>query len=318
MAVEEAIAQSAIGSRGDFPGPLFIAVAPIEIEWQQRQELAQASRTQRDLSYDDLLRSAARRALSPFSRALPVRLGRRQLRGEIRHQGLADLALDRLRVRRERHPARRGGDPARRNRGGALHRDRRFGQCGKPDPLFAALGAVDPERSARRRLEAILQESRRLRHGGRRRRAGAGEPRQRAARGATILGVIEGCGELADSFHRTRSSPDGKPIIGCMRNAIADAGLTPEDIDYINAHGTGTPENDKMECLAVTAVFGEHAKAASDFVEQIDDRTHALGGGRGRVGLQPADARSAAHSTDHQLRGARSDDSARRRAERGA
>ena len=80
------------------------------------------------------------------------------------------------------------------------------------------------------------------------------------ARGAKILGVMEGCGELADSFHRTRSSPDGKPIIGCMRNAIADAGLVADDIDYINAHGTGTPENDKMECLGVSSVFGERAK----------------------------------------------------------
>jgi 3-oxoacyl-[acyl-carrier-protein] synthase II len=51
-------------------------------------------------------------------------------------------------------------------------------------------------------------------------------------------------------FHRTRSSPDGKPIIGCIRNALADAGLTPDDIDYINPHGTGTPENDKMEASA--------------------------------------------------------------------
>jgi 3-oxoacyl-[acyl-carrier-protein] synthase II len=83
------------------------------------------------------------------------------------------------------------------------------------------------------------------------------------ARGAAILGVVEGCGELADSFHRTRSSPDGKPIIGCLHNAIADAGLEPKDIDYINAHGTGTPENDKMECLAVTAVLGDHAKAVA-------------------------------------------------------
>ncbi|MGA7610718.1 MAG: beta-ketoacyl synthase N-terminal-like domain-containing protein, partial [Xanthobacteraceae bacterium] len=83
------------------------------------------------------------------------------------------------------------------------------------------------------------------------------------SRGAAILGVVEGCGELADSFHRTRSSPDGKPIIGCLRNAISDAGLAPQDIDYINAHGTGTPENDKMECLAVTAVLGEHAKAVA-------------------------------------------------------
>jgi 3-oxoacyl-[acyl-carrier-protein] synthase II len=79
------------------------------------------------------------------------------------------------------------------------------------------------------------------------------------ARGARILGVVAGCGEHADSFHRTRSSPDGKPIIGCIRNALADAGMTPERIDYINAHGTGTPENDKMEYLGIAAVFGERA-----------------------------------------------------------
>jgi 3-oxoacyl-[acyl-carrier-protein] synthase II len=80
------------------------------------------------------------------------------------------------------------------------------------------------------------------------------------ARGAKILGVLEGCGEMADSFHRTRSSPDGKPSIGCMRNALNDAGLAPDDIDYINAHGTGTPENDKNEYLSVSTVFGERAK----------------------------------------------------------
>jgi 3-oxoacyl-[acyl-carrier-protein] synthase II len=79
------------------------------------------------------------------------------------------------------------------------------------------------------------------------------------ARGAKILGVLEGCGEMADSFHRTRSSPDGKPIIGCMRNALTDAGLTPADIGYINPHGTGTPENDKMEYLGVANVFGDRA-----------------------------------------------------------
>jgi len=81
------------------------------------------------------------------------------------------------------------------------------------------------------------------------------------ARGAKILGVLAGCGEMADSFHRTRSSPDGKAIIGCIRNAIADAGLTPDDIDYINPHGTGTPENDKMEYLGVSSVFGDRAKS---------------------------------------------------------
>jgi 3-oxoacyl-[acyl-carrier-protein] synthase II len=81
------------------------------------------------------------------------------------------------------------------------------------------------------------------------------------ARGAKILGVMEGCGEMADAFHRTRSSPDGKPIVGCIRNALADAGLAPDAIDYVNPHGTGTPENDKMEAMGVMAVFGERAKS---------------------------------------------------------
>ena len=80
------------------------------------------------------------------------------------------------------------------------------------------------------------------------------------ARGAKILGVVAGCGELTNSFHRTRSSPDGKPIIGCVHKTLADAGMTPEQIDHINAHGTATPENDKMEYLGISAVFGERAK----------------------------------------------------------
>ena len=79
------------------------------------------------------------------------------------------------------------------------------------------------------------------------------------ARGATIIGIVEGCGEMADGFHRTRSSPDGKPIIACMQHALDDAGLTPDAIGYVNAHGTGTPENDKMEWVGISAVFGDRA-----------------------------------------------------------
>jgi len=77
-------------------------------------------------------------------------------------------------------------------------------------------------------------------------------------RGAQILGVVRGCGEKADDFHRTRSRPDGTAIIGAIRNALEDAGVEPEEIDYINAHGTSTPENDKMEYLSLKAVLGEH------------------------------------------------------------
>jgi 3-oxoacyl-[acyl-carrier-protein] synthase II len=78
-----------------------------------------------------------------------------------------------------------------------------------------------------------------------------------SARGAAILGIVAGCGERADSFHRTRSNPDGNAIIGAMQGALDDAGIAAEAVDYINAHGTGTPENDKMEALACAAVFGE-------------------------------------------------------------
>ncbi|WP_416796781.1 beta-ketoacyl-ACP synthase [Ciceribacter azotifigens] len=80
------------------------------------------------------------------------------------------------------------------------------------------------------------------------------------ARGAKILGVMKGCGEKADHFHRTRSSPDGGPAIATMRAALADAGIGEADIDYVNAHGTSTPENDKMEYGAMLAVFGERLK----------------------------------------------------------
>ena len=80
------------------------------------------------------------------------------------------------------------------------------------------------------------------------------------ARGATIHGLILGCGERADDFHRTRSKPDGSPIIAAIKAGLADAGLSPEGIDYINAHGTSTPENDRMEATGLAAVFGERLK----------------------------------------------------------
>lgn len=77
------------------------------------------------------------------------------------------------------------------------------------------------------------------------------------ARGATVIGILRGCGERADDFHRTRSKPDGSPAIAALRAALADAGLAEDEIDYVNAHGTSTPENDKMEHLSLSTVFGE-------------------------------------------------------------
>lgn len=78
-------------------------------------------------------------------------------------------------------------------------------------------------------------------------------------RGAKILGELAGFGLTADAYHLTQPAPGGEGAVRAMRLCIKDAELRPEDIDYINAHGTSTPFNDKNETEAIKTVFGEHA-----------------------------------------------------------
>ena len=78
------------------------------------------------------------------------------------------------------------------------------------------------------------------------------------ARGAEILGEVAGYGSTCDAYHITAPSPDGTGAAGAMKLALQEAGLQPENIDYINAHGTGTPLNDSAETQSVKLVFGEH------------------------------------------------------------
>ncbi len=259
MASEEALEQSGVGRKGDFPGPLFLAVAPIEVEWPQRLELGRAAGRQ-EINYDDLLRVSGGGKYAPYhhrfmfgsvaaclaeafgTKGSPISLSTACASGATAIQ----LGVEAIR-RGETDAALCVGTDGSVNAEALV----RFS-------LLSALSTQnDPPQGASKPFSKncdgfVMAE-------------GAGalvlESYDAAvARGAPILGVVAGCGELTDSFHRTRSSPDGKPIIGCVRKTLADAGMTPDQIDHINAHGTATPENDKMEYLGISAVFGEHAK----------------------------------------------------------
>ncbi len=259
LAAAEAIAQSALGASGQFPGPLFLAVPPIEMEWPQRFEIGIKSGANDKVTYADMLRvssefpdfhrrfllgSVADNLAEKFgTQGSPISLSTACASGATAIQ----LGVEAIR-RRETDAALCVGTDGSINPEAVI----RFS-------LLSALSTSNdlPETAAKpfskNRDGFVMAE-------------GAGalvlESYDAAeARGAKILGVLEGCGEMTDAFHRTRSSPDGKPIIGCIANAISDAGLTPNDIDYVNAHGTSTPENVKMEYLGCATVFGDRVKS---------------------------------------------------------
>ena len=258
LAAEEAVSQSKLGTAGNFPGPLFLAVPPIEMDWPQRLEMGAKSGANETVTYADMLRVSwqfpdyhRRFLLGSVADTLAEKFGTQGSPISLSTACASGATAIQLGV----EAIRRGETNA------AL--------CIGTD------GSINPEAVIRFSLLSALSTSNDVPHTAAKpfsknrdgfvMAEGAGalvlESYETAlARGAKILGVVEGCGEMTDAFHRTRSSPDGKPIIGCIANAIADAGLTPNDIDYVNAHGTSTPENDKMEYLGCATVFGDRVK----------------------------------------------------------
>jgi 3-oxoacyl-[acyl-carrier-protein] synthase II len=260
-AAEEAIAEAGLGAKGDFPGPLFIAVPPVEMEWPQREALAEASGQNGAVTYQDLLSAAASGRFKPWHDLF--------LFGTV-----ADRIADRFGTKGSPvslSTACSSGATAIQLGVEAIRR----GECDAA-LCIGTDGSVNPESLIRFSLLSALSTQNDPPEGaakpfsknrdgfvmGEGAAALVLENAETAeARGATILGYVLGCGERGDGFHRTRSSPDGAPIVAAIRDAIEDAGLTPDDIDYVNAHGTGTPENDKMESMGCMAVMGERMKS---------------------------------------------------------
>jgi 3-oxoacyl-[acyl-carrier-protein] synthase II len=256
LAAEEAVGQSGLAS-DDFPGALFIAVPPVEMEWPQREALAEASGQDGDVTYKDLLKAAATGRFKPWHDLF--------IFGTV-----ADRVADRFGTR---------GSPislstACSSGATAIQLGVEAIRRGETDAALCigTDGSVNPESLIRFSLLSALSTQNENPEGASKPfsknrdgfvmgEGGAALVLENAeaakARGATILGYVLGCGERGDGFHRTRSSPDGAPGIAALRQALDDAGVLPDDIDYINAHGTSTPENDKMEAMSCTAVFGE-------------------------------------------------------------
>lgn len=256
-AAAEAVEMAGLGEPGDFPGELFLAAPPVEHEWPQRQRLdnqapgtphtykgmlAAAAQAGEDLHVDFVNGTIADKLADEFgTKGSPITLTTACASGATAIQ----LGVEAIRRGQTKAALAIGTD-------GSIHMEAliRF-------TLLSALSTnnEDPTKAARPFAKGrdgfIMAE-------------GAGalvleDAEAAQARGATILGYIRGVGEAADTFHRTRSNPNGEAIIRAMNNALADAGVTPADIDYINAHGTSTPENDKMESFGIQAVFGERA-----------------------------------------------------------
>jgi 3-oxoacyl-[acyl-carrier-protein] synthase II len=246
------------GWRGrDFPGDLFLAAPPIEHDWESRRYLSARLDCGENSPY------------SPGRPCTPPPPGLRPYFEDFLNGTLADRMAEKYRVRGSPitlttacasgattiqlavEAIRRGDAPAALAVGtdGSINEETLI--------RFSLLSALSSKNETPAKASRPFSKNR----DGFVMAEGAAclvleDPEHARARGAAILAYVRGSGEAADTFHRTRSHPNGQAIVRAMKGAIDDAGLSPADIGYINAHGTGTPENDKMEHFGIVNVFG--------------------------------------------------------------
>ena len=228
LVIEEAVERGRHRQARRLPGPMFLALPPVEMEWPQRLALAAASGANETVTYDDLLRAAGsgkftryyeRFLFGSVAESLAVRFGTKGspvATSTACASGATAIQLGVEAIRRgEAEAALVIGTDASVNPESLIRFSLLSALSTRNDPPEAAARPFSKDRDGFVMAEgagALVLES--LAHA--------------RARGAKIIGVIEGCGEMADGFHRTRSSPDGKPIIACMQHALDDAGLAPD------------------------------------------------------------------------------------------
>ena len=268
LALAQAIGQS--GLPFPFPGPLTLGLPPVEVEWPGRQALWAAAG---DPRHPALVAVAPRlmpggHPLAGPARALATRFGTTGVPQAVTTAcasgaSAIQLAVEAIR-RGEAQAVLTGGAEASMTPETMIRFSLLQALSSRNDPPEAASrpfslsrdGFVMGDGAAGLVLEDMASAR---------------------ARGATVLGEILGVGERADTFHRTRSSPDGLAISGAMAAALADAGLRPEQIGYVNAHGTSTPENDKMEALAMHQLFGTTCPPISSTKSMLGHTLSAAG-----------------------------------------
>lgn len=257
LAADEAIGTSGI-SRSAFDGPLFLASPPVELGWQDRLSLYASD--DEEQGYQRLLKVARERLTAKVfedaqfatiadrladkygTRGMPITLSTACASGATAIQ----LGVEAIRRGECERALAIGADGS-----ATAEALIRFS-------LLSALSTANDDPTKASKPFSKDRDGFVLAEGG---AALVLESLESAkARGATVLGVLRGCGEKADDFHRTRSKPDGSPAIAAIRAALEDAGLGDDGISYVNAHGTSTPENDKMEHLSLSTVFGDHLK----------------------------------------------------------
>lgn len=255
LAGREALEEAGFTGK-DFDGPLVLAAPPVELAWKSRFALDDDVRDQGEASYQLALQACAQRRHDEFYNSTQFGFIAERVADEFGTRGLpvtlsTACASGATAIQTGVEAIRRG----------EADRVLAIGTDGSVTAealiRFSLLSALStqnehPEKAskpfAKGRDGFVIAE-------------GSGalvlESLESAIkRGSNILGILAGCGETADDFHRTRSKPDASPAIGSIHKALADAGLNVMDIGYINAHGTSTPENEKMEYLAMSTVFG--------------------------------------------------------------